>query len=137
MEGDLAGSGWAQAAQRQQLPPPPARPRAGAPVCALRPAGLEGGSEGSHGRGGGESPLTGAARGSRRLRGSRGRRAPLCSSGKTSVQGCPSFSLPLKSRGSLSEAGVGVGGAPLRRISLEQPWRQLYASTKGTGCKYP
>lgn len=30
----------------QQRPPPPARPRAGAPVCALRLAGLERGSEG-------------------------------------------------------------------------------------------
>lgn len=68
MEGDLAGSGWAQAAQRQQLPPPPARPRAGAPVCALWPAGLEGGREGARG-------ATGGAAGRARSRGQPGEAA--------------------------------------------------------------
>lgn len=113
----------------QQRPPPPARPRAGAPVCALRLAELERGSEGEPRVGAAGTARTPAQRRTS-CRGSRGRRASSLRSEKGSVQG------PLHlQRARVKPRGMGVGrGAPLRRqdqplnsyVSPLSPPKELY-----------
>lgn len=137
MEGDLAGWGLGSGSGRSGR----RLPRAHAPTCrsprvrALA-AGLREGARASRGGGGGESPYTRAAEG-KPPRGSGGRRAAVCSSGKTSVLGSLSFPLPLRRGASLREAGMGVGGTPLHRISPELRPVAARVSTKGTASKYP
>lgn len=101
----------------QQRPPPPARPRAGAPVCALRLVELERGSEGE--------PRVGAAGTVRTPRG-RGQAAGApegagllaCSSDKGDAQD-PSLCPPLARSPSETQGSGGGRGTPFRRISPE------------------
>lgn len=83
--------------QRQQRPPPPARPRAGARVCALRPAGLEGGREGrraSRGWGWRGEPAHQRSRGEAAERLPRARGSTTAAPGRLACKGSPSTPLP-------------------------------------------